>query len=670
MEKALERMEKLWFENRTTIGKEKDIIKEKCKELELTMKQSCGEIGTHEIQLLKIELEQSKKQVEELHRQLELKENSTDRRFLHIYLNDNYDKHNSPMPSVAAFAILQSPDLAKFVLEAIQGFYPPHLNYFDIEYSMSMVQSSCVVILEQFMKPSPTIGPEVHQLRELLGIGDQKNYGSKKNLGVTVPKWYQSLGMEERLQHVEHSVSSLSEGQQQILERITELFQRLPVNEGPRTVHEVGEGSMAPTGARDSNGNQRTSSLFHLYALKLVKLDFPRFNEKEDPTSWLCRVEQFFQFHNTLEEKKAGSLSHERQVSCFVSGLKDNINADVLAGRPNNLSAAIGLARLYEARNVSQKRMPIPELRKNVFSKREGQEQKLELLVKRLTPAELRERQEKGLCFKCNDMFHPEHRCQKLFLIEACNDDEDDDNDVVMEDDMGDSTENIEVLAISLHAIASTKVPESMRVHRKIGNEGAIVLIDFGSTHNFVSEKLAEKVGLQPIFGSRFEVVIASGEKLSSFGKCRQVILILQGFSILVDFYLLPLEGYGIVLGTQWLRTLGPIVWDFARLQMKFQINEKHVILQGISITEDKVIVEGELAHMTKKKSSGMVYRLFSLGIPDKWRVAEQDETASNSSLTYLTKQILDGEAVGPWRIPKNLPADSKHLLLERNEAA
>ena len=34
---------------------------------------------------------------------------------------------------------------------------------------------------------------------------------------------------------------------------------------------------------------------------KLVKLDFPRFNGEEDPTNWLCRAEQVFQFHETQE---------------------------------------------------------------------------------------------------------------------------------------------------------------------------------------------------------------------------------------------------------------------------------------------------------------------------------------------------------------------------------
>lgn len=42
------------------------------------------------------------------------------------------------------------------------------------------------------------------------------------------------------------------------------------------------------------------------------------------------------------------------QVSCFVSGLNKSIRANIQALQPTTLSAAIGLARLYEAKYQSQ----------------------------------------------------------------------------------------------------------------------------------------------------------------------------------------------------------------------------------------------------------------------------------------------------------------------------
>jgi hypothetical protein len=46
--------------------------------------------------------------------------------------------------------------------------------------------------------------------------------------------------------------------------------------------------------------------------------------------------------------------------------------------------------------------------------------------------------------------------------------------------------------------------------------------------------------------------------------------MVLQDEPFTVDFFLLPLEGCDTVLMTQWLRELGPIWWDFAKLLMNF----------------------------------------------------------------------------------------------------
>ena len=40
-----------------------------------------------------------------------------------------------------------------------------------------------------------------------------------------------------------------------------------------------------------------------------MKLDFPRFKGKEDPTAWVCRAKQFFRFNGTQEEEKTSLAS-------------------------------------------------------------------------------------------------------------------------------------------------------------------------------------------------------------------------------------------------------------------------------------------------------------------------------------------------------------------------
>jgi hypothetical protein len=43
-----------------------------------------------------------------------------------------------------------------------------------------------------------------------------------------------------------------------------------------------------------------------------------------------------------------------------------------------------------------------------------------------------------------------------------------------------------------------------------------------------------------------------------------------QGESFSVDCYTLPLEGFDIILGVQWLQSLGTVMWDFKALSMGF----------------------------------------------------------------------------------------------------
>jgi hypothetical protein len=82
--------------------------------------------------------------------------------------------------------------------------------------------------------------------------------------------------------------------------------------------------------------------------------------------------------------------------------------------------------------------------------------------------------------------------------------------------------------------------------------------------------------------GEGMEVMIAFGEKISSPSKCVQISIELQGKKKFVDFYILPLDGYGVVLGTQWLRILGPIRCDFETLEMQFVWDKEPIIQHGI----------------------------------------------------------------------------------------
>ncbi|WRX27539.1 hypothetical protein QQP08_020034 [Theobroma cacao] len=103
---------------------------------------------------------------------------------------------------------------------------------------------------------------------------------------------------------------------------------------------------------------------------------------------------------------------------------------------------------------------------------------------------------------------------------------------------------------VSIHAISGTRGPQTMKVHGKIGQKQMLRLVDSESTHNFMHHKMATRMRLKPRTQGKLEVAVANGDKLLSAGHCKGIAMNIQGCDA--------------VLGAQWLRTLGPILWDFS----------------------------------------------------------------------------------------------------------
>ncbi|KAL6963311.1 hypothetical protein U1Q18_048460 [Sarracenia purpurea var. burkii] len=81
-----------------------------------------------------------------------------DGRSLQLFLNE----HES-MSSEAYRGLQLSSDPAKLVLDALEGFYPPHLKKGDVEFEEVVVRRSCILLLDHLMKISPQIQPCVKE---------------------------------------------------------------------------------------------------------------------------------------------------------------------------------------------------------------------------------------------------------------------------------------------------------------------------------------------------------------------------------------------------------------------------------------------------------------------------------------------------------------------------
>lgn len=77
-------------------------------------------------------------------------------------------------------------------------------------------------------------------------------------------------------------------------------------------------------------------------------------------------------------------------------------------------------------------------------------------------------------------------------------------------------------------------------------------LLDSGSNHNFVSALAAAHRGLCFIPRTVIAVTVANGDKVPVTGVFRDAPFDIDFEAFRTDFFILPLGGYDIVLGTDW----------------------------------------------------------------------------------------------------------------------
>ncbi|XP_010276476.1 PREDICTED: uncharacterized protein LOC104611204 [Nelumbo nucifera] len=276
--------------------------------------------------------------------------------------------------------------------------------------------------------------------------------------------------------------------------------------------------------------------------------------------------------------------------------------------QPRTLIDTIGVARLIEERNqlqrksnqqvrsqpavVSQRGSPNPMagvLRPPPTQRTNQVPSAPPATFRRLTNQEARERREKGLCYYCDERFTAGHRCERpqLFMIE----------DPVQADTENDEpeAENQEAIPeISFHAIAGAEHPQTIRVLGKLKNKNVTVPIDGGSTHNFIDQAIVSKFGLPVNRDKKIQVMVANREKIECVGQCRALTLTIQGHPITADYYVLPVAACQLVLGVQWLETLGPIEMDYKQLTLAFKKGGVSCTFQGVGRANIKALTDKE----------------------------------------------------------------------------
>ena len=103
-----------------------------------------------------------------------------------------------------------------------------------------------------------------------------------------------------------------------------------------------------------------------------------------------------------------------------------------------------------------------------------------------------------------------------------------------------------------------------------VNGERLLALLDTGSTHNFLPASTMRRLALQPTGGEQLRVTVANGDRLRCHGIAQQVPILIGDESFAITCVGIDLGDYDFILGVDFLRTLGPILWDFDALTMTF----------------------------------------------------------------------------------------------------
>lgn len=143
--------------------------------------------------------------------------------------------------------------------------------------------------------------------------------------------------------------------------------------------------------------------------------------------------------------------------------------------------------------------------------------------------------------------------------------------------------EPIEQAEISLHALTGIRASHTMQLQVQVAGQTLLALVDSGSTHNFIAEGTARRLGLPLALHKDLSVAVANGDRVKCVGCCNNVTLSINEEAFGIDLFAIPLDAFELILGVHWLRTLGPIVWDFELLSMSLWRLDHQVIWHGLA---------------------------------------------------------------------------------------
>ena len=202
----------------------------------------------------------------------------------------------------------------------------------------------------------------------------------------------------------------------------------------------------------------------------------------------------------------------------------------------------------------------------------------------RLSAEQIAGKRRLGLCYTCDVKWTRHHKCpnaslrvltvlngMEVAVLDQCEEE--------LEDEL--IVWQPELKTISVQSLLGLNNPTTTKLRGVIKKQQILVMLDSGPTDNFISPSLANHLKLKQENDRTLDILLGTGASVKGSGVCRGVQIKLQEMTFTTDFIVLELGNVDVILGIQWLRTLGKCEIDWGKHEYNFWYEGRKVSLTG-----------------------------------------------------------------------------------------
>jgi hypothetical protein len=154
-----------------------------------------------------------------------------------------------------------------------------------------------------------------------------------------------------------------------------------------------------------------------------------------------------------------------------------------------------------------------------------------------------------------------------------------------------------------LESISGVPKFNTFRMRGVLQGQRVLVLIDGGASHNFIDATLLKRRHIPTVEFEGFKVEVASGSTMPCNRYISGMKLTLGRHELVQDVYVMDLSDTNIILGVQWLSTLGPITTNYNTMEISFVLEGgRKVVLRGMTGNSARVVTTKRMESIFRRE--------------------------------------------------------------------